>query len=131
MNRGRAPEIVVATPERGRSFPLGASLVADGANFSVFAKHASAVQLLLFDSADDERPATVIDFDPATQRTYHYWHIFVQGVKAGQLYGYRARGPYAPEKGLRFDGDKVLLDPYGKCMARPSRVSRATTPRPH
>jgi len=125
MNRGRAPEIVVATPERGRSFPLGASLVADGANFSVFAKHASAVQLLLFDSADDERPATVIDFDPATQRTYHYWHIFVQGVKAGQLYGYRARGPYAPEKGLRFDGDKVLLDPYGKCMARPSRVSRA------
>jgi isoamylase len=110
--------------EPGKSFPLGASLVADGANFSVFSKHASAVELLLFDRADDTRPSRVIDLDPRTQRTYHYWHTFVPGVEAGQLYGYRAHGPFAPEKGLRFDGDKVLLDPYAKCIARPSRTSR-------
>jgi isoamylase len=114
-----------ATLEHGKSFPLGASLVAGGANFSVFSKHASAMQLLLFDDVNDDRPAKVIDLDPATQRTYHYWHTFVQGLEAGQLYGYRAQGPYAPETGLRFDADKVLLDPYGKCVARPSRVSRA------
>jgi isoamylase len=116
--------IVAAKLEPGKSFPLGASLAAGGANFSVFSKHASAVQLLLFDGVDDERASKVIDLDPRTRRTYHYWHTFVPGVKAGQVYGYRAHGPYAPEKGLRFDADKVLLDPYAKCVARPSRPSR-------
>jgi pullulanase/glycogen debranching enzyme len=113
-----------AATKPGKSFPLGASLVAEGANFSVFSKHASAVQLLLFDNVDDDRPSKVIDLDPHAGRTYHYWHCFMPALKAGQLYGYRAHGPYAPEKGLRFDANKVLLDPYGKCVARPSRVSR-------
>jgi isoamylase len=115
----------VTTVDPGRSFPLGASLVAEGANFSVFSRHATAVQLLLFDRADDARPCRVIDLDPHTQRTYHYWHAFVPGIEAGQLYGYRVHGPFAPEKGVRFDGEKVLLDPYAKCVARPSRESRA------
>jgi glycogen operon protein len=106
--------------EPGKSFPLGASLVAAGANFSMFSKHATAVQLLLFDHADDARPSRVIDLDPRTQRTYHYWHAFVPGIRAGQLYGYRVNGPFAPERGVRFDGEKVLLDPYAKCVARPS-----------
>src|ERR1700704_1543064 len=110
--------------EPGKSFPLGASLVADGSNFSVFSKHASAVELLLFNGADDTRPSRVIDLDPRTQRTYHYWHAFVPGVEAGQIYGYRAHGPFVPEKGLRFDVGKVLLDPYAKCVATPSRTSR-------
>ena len=112
--------IVTAALEPGRSFPLGASLVAGGANFSVFSKHASAVQLLLFDDVDDERPSKVIDLGG---RTRHYWHTFVPLMEAGQLYAYRAHGPYAPEKGLRFDADKVLLDPYGKCVARPARAT--------
>jgi isoamylase len=110
--------------EPGRSFPLGASLVAAGANFSVFSKHATAVQLLLFDRADDLCPSRVIDLDPHTQRTYHYWHAFVPGVEAGQLYGYRAHGPFVPEYGLRFDAGKVLLDPYAKCVAGPPATSR-------
>jgi isoamylase len=110
--------------EPGKSFPLGTALVADGANFSVFSKHASAVELLLFNRVDDTLPSRVIDLDPRTQRTYHYWHTFVPGVEAGQLYGYRAHGPFVPEKGLRFDVGKVLLDPYAKCVARPSRTSR-------
>ena len=122
--------IATAALEPGKSFPLGASLVAGGANFSVFSKHASAVQLLLFDGVDDERPSKVIDLDPRAGRTYHYWHTFVPGLQAGQLYGYRAHGPYIPEKGLRFDAGKVLLDPYGKCVAKPSRVSRSAARSP-
>jgi isoamylase len=122
--------IPTAAVDLGKSFPIGASLVAGGANFSVFSKHATAVQLLLFDDVDDDRPSKVIDLDPRSQRTYHYWHIFVPDLKVGQLYGYRAHGPYAPEKGLRFDADKVLLDPYGKCVATPSRVSRAAARSP-
>src|SRR5689334_2378719 len=98
--------IASAALEPGRSFPLGSSVGADGANFSVFSKHARAVQLLLFDGVDDARPARVIDLDPH-ERSHHYWHVFVPELKAGQLYGYRAHGPYAPEKGLRFDADKV------------------------
>jgi glycogen operon protein len=69
----------------GRSFPLGATLGDGGVNFSVFAKHASAVQLLLFDQVDAARTFRAIDLDPRTQRTYHYWHVFVPGVRAGQL----------------------------------------------
>ena len=102
--------IAVTAVKPGSSFPLGASLIADGVNFSVFSKHATAVQLLLFDRADDARPSRVIDLDPHTQRTYHYWHAFVPGIGAGQLYGYRVYGSFAPQRGLRFDAEKVLID---------------------
>ena len=117
--------IAVTAVKPGSSFPLGASLIADGVNFSVFSKHATAVQLLLFDRADDGHPSRVIDLDPHTQRTYHYWHAFVPGIGAGQLYGYRVHGPFAPQEGLRFDAEKVLMDPYAKCVAAPPRGSRA------
>jgi glycogen operon protein len=68
--------------KEGRSFPLGATLSAEGANFSVYSKHATGIDLLLFDSVDDDRAKRVISIDPATNRTYHYWHVFVPGVKA-------------------------------------------------
>ena len=109
---------------QGKSFPLGATLGPGGANFSVFAKHSTAAQLLLFDRVDDSKPSRVIDLDPHVNRTYHYWHAFVPGVTAGQLYGYRVAGPFDPARGLRFDANKVLLDPYGKCLARPPGWSR-------
>ena len=108
----------------GKSFPLGATLTAGGANFSVFSKHGIGAQLLLFDDVDALQPSRVIDLDPRTNRTYHYWHVFVPGVTAGQLYGYRVAGPFDLGRGLRFDHDKVLLDPYGKCVARPAGRSR-------
>jgi glycogen operon protein len=109
--------------KEGQSSPLGATPYPDGANFSVYSKHATAVDLLLFDSVDDARPARVIRIDPPN-RTYHYWHVFVPAVKAGQIYGYRVEGPFDPQNGMRFDPAKVLLDPYGRGIVVPNNYSR-------
>src|SRR5262245_19976780 len=101
-----------ATEGIGRCAPLGATVGAGGVNFSVFSRYASAVEVLFFDRADDPRPARVIPIDPCTNRTYHYWHTVVPGAQQGQLYGYRVHGPSDQAAGLRFDRDKILLDPY-------------------
>jgi glycogen operon protein len=66
----------------------------------------------------------VIRIDPITNRNYHYWHLFVPGVKAGQIYGYRVEGPFDPPSGMRFDPDKVLIDPYGRGTVVPKYYSR-------
>ena len=114
----------------GKSFPLGAACQTNGVNFSVYSKNATAVELLLFNRADDARPAQIISLDPEKNRTYYYWHVFVPGVRAGQIYGYRVSGPYLPEKGFRFDARKVLLDPYGKSVVVPSTYSREAATEP-
>ena len=110
--------------DSGRSFPLGATVTGDGVNFSVFSRQASRVDLLLFDNASATHPARVIELDPRTHRTYHYWHVFVPGIDPGQIYAYRADGPFNPERGLRFDPAKVLLDPYGRSVVVPQGYSR-------
>jgi glycogen operon protein len=110
--------------EHGRSFPLGATVSRRGVNFSLFSRSAARVELLFFDRADDARPSRTIDLDPRFHRTYHYWHAFVPGAVAGQLYGYRAQGPVDPAQGLRFDATKVLLDPYGRGVVVPAHFSR-------
>jgi glycogen operon protein len=93
-------------------------------NFSIFSRKATAVELLLFDREDDANPARSITIDPATNRTYHYWHVFVPGVGAGQIYAYRIQGPLDPANGLRFDSTKVLLDPYGRGVIVPRNYDR-------
>src|SRR4051794_22009473 len=100
--------------------PLGATVADGGVNFSVFSRTAKGIDLLLFDRTDDARPAREIRLDPVANRTYHYWHVFVPGAKAGQIYAFRAHGPFAPERGLRFDPTKVLLDPYGRSVVVPT-----------
>jgi isoamylase len=120
--------VVTATP--GTTAPLGATVRAAGVNFSVFAKQAELVELLLFDGTNANEPAQVIPLAPDAHRTYHYWHAFVPGLQAGQVYAYRAHGPFAPARGLRFDADKVLLDPYGLSVAVPERYSRDAASRP-
>ena len=120
----------VAARRQGKSFPLGATLVPGGANFSVFSKHSTGAQLLLFDDVDASTPSRVIDLDPRTNRTYHYWHVFVPRITAGQIYAYRVAGPFDPERGLRFDPEKVLLDPYGKGIARPATRNRQAARQP-
>jgi len=118
------------TVKPGLTAPLGASVRDGGVNFSVFSRNATLVELLLFDDDSAAKPATVIPLDPHRNRTYHYWHGFVPDLKPGQVYAYRAHGPFAPERGLRFDGEKVLLDPYGLAVAVPDTYDRRAASRP-
>jgi len=75
------------------------------------------MHLLLFDSDDAETANHIVSLDPSTNRTGHYWHTHVPGIAPGQVYAYRADGPYQPEYGYRFDPNKVLLDPYGRAVS--------------
>ena len=72
----------------------------------------------------------MIRLDPAANRTYHYWHVHVPGLTAGQLYGYRVEGPSDPASGMRFDATKLLLDPYGRGVAVPDGYQRIAASRP-
>ena len=112
-------------PLEGRSFPLGATAYPEGVNFCVFSKNATAIDLLLFDAPESAEPSFTLSLLPDENRSFHYWHIFVPDLKPGQLYAYRAHGPYAPEQGHRFDRTKVLLDPYAKAIARTELYDRA------
>ncbi len=71
----------------GKSFPLGARVDPSGVNFSVFSKGSTSVQLLLFNQVDDAYPSRTITLDPVTNRSRHYWHVFVPGIGVGQIYG--------------------------------------------
>jgi isoamylase len=124
-----APDSALAAVA-GRAAPLGATVADGGVNFSVFARRAALIELLLFDAVDAAKPAAVIPLDRPQHRTYHYWHAFIPDLAPGQLYGYRARGPAAARDVLRFDRDKVLLDPYGRAVAVPDGYSRAAASRP-
>jgi isoamylase len=115
--------------KQGSSAPLGATVYPGGVNFSVFSKNATLIELLLFDDGDEAQPAKVIPLDPNRHRSYHYWHVFVPNLKPGQVYAYRVHGPYAPELGLRFNGEKVLLDPYGFAVAIPEGYNRRAASR--
>ena len=89
---------------------LGATIVRGGINFALFSAHAETVTLCLF-SADGKTETARLNL-PA--RDGDIWHGFVKGLKAGQLYGYRVHGPFAPHEGHRFDANKLLIDPYAK-----------------
>jgi glycogen operon protein len=108
----------------GQSYPLGATVCPDGVNFAIFSQHAERLELLLFDAPNDPQPAQTIALNSQHNQTYYYWHVFVEGLKAGQVYAYRAYGPNLPEKGLRFDPSKVLLDPYAKAIVGQSIYDR-------
>jgi isoamylase len=114
----------------GRSYPLGATVLPGGINFSVYSRYAKRVEILLFEDASERHPSGVVSLDCLQYRTYDYWHAFVPGLTAGQIYGFRTDGPFEPENGLRFDSGKVLLDPYGKCLAYPLEYSREAARRP-
>jgi isoamylase len=111
-------------------YPLGPTITPEGTNFSVFSANATGMEIVLFDHADDLQPARVIALDSLVDRTSHYWHIFVPGIRAGQLYGYRANGPNDPSAGHRFDCHKVLIDPYGKSVSVSQHYNRAASSSP-
>lgn len=96
----------------GKDHPLGATLNENGVNFAIFSQYAKEVYLLLFDKSDGE-PMDIIKLE---NRTGYIWHTFVNGIKAGQLYGYKVRGDYNPIHGYRFNENKLLVDPYTKAL---------------
>jgi glycogen operon protein len=114
----------------GLPAPVGVTVLDGGVNFSLFSRTATGVELLFFDRNDDAKPSRVVALDPVANRTYHYWHCFVPGVKAGQLYGYRVRGPAEAARGLRFEPTKVLLDPYGRGVVTPKGYTPEVARRP-
>lgn len=97
----------------GVPFPQGATWDGKGVNFALFAEAAEAVELCLLDETGETERIRV------RERTNNIWHIYIPGLKPGQLYGYRAHGPYDPGRGLRFNPNKLLLDPYAKAIGRP------------
>ena len=100
----------------GEPYNLGATLDSQGCNFAVFSRHAIAVELLFFSSPDSEPCARVL-FDSTLNKTGDIWHIWVQDIQEGQLYGFLVDGPWHPsDQGHRFNSHKLLLDPYAKAV---------------
>jgi isoamylase len=97
----------------GEPLPLGASWDGEGTNFSLASETAERVELCLF---DDDEVETRIEL---ANRTAFSWHCYLPGVGPGQRYGYRVHGPYEPERGLRFNPCKLLIDPYAKAIEGP------------
>ncbi len=107
--------ITMTQPTRvwpGRSFPLGANWDGKGVNFAVFSEAATAMELCLFDESGETERIRL------TEYTDHVWHAYLPDALPGQLYGYRAHGPYEPARGVRFNPFKVLLDPYAHLVGR-------------
>lgn len=101
---------------RGTPLPFGVKLRDGGANFSILSRNAHSVTLVLFNSIDPDSKFTEINFDPKINKTGDIWHIWIDDIKEGQLYGYRINGPYDPESGFRFNRNKLLLDPHARAV---------------
>src|SRR6478735_2069987 len=97
----------------GTSSRLGASCDGRGTNFALFSAHAEKVELCLFDGQGRRELERIA----LPERTEDVWHGYLNDVSPGQLYGYRVYGPYAPERGHRFNANKLLLDPYARRLA--------------
>jgi len=107
----------VGDVQAGNPLPIGgAHQQGAGVNFVLFSRHATAVHLEFYQQPEDSSPNRVIDFDPVRHRTGDVWHVWVRGIRAGQLYGYRVDGLYLPDQGHRFNSRKLLLDPYARAI---------------
>jgi isoamylase len=104
------------TPSRaGTPYPQGATWDGKGVNFSLFSASSEAIDLCLFDNPDHTAESQRVRI---RERTNGVWHIYIPKLRPGQLYGYRVHGPYEPNRGLRFNPNKLLLDPYAKAIGR-------------
>jgi glycogen operon protein len=116
------PDYMAEVSERsdvrmGVPLPMGTHVYGEGVNFAFFSRHASRVRLELFDLPGDTVPARAIDLDPVRNRTGDIWHVWVEGLRPGQLYAYRVDGPYQPKEGHRFNFHKLLLDPFATAIS--------------
>jgi glycogen operon protein len=104
------------TVDVGKALPMGVTITGEGVNFSIFSRHAASVSLILFESPGKDSPWVELSLTRRENRTGDIWHCFIRGLKAGACYLYRVNGPYVPERGLRFNPHKTLLDPYAKAL---------------
>jgi isoamylase len=102
----------------GSPTPMGATWDGHGTNFALYSESATAVELCLFDADGDEQRIAL------RQRTHFVWHVYVEAVGPGQVYGYRVDGPWEPTQGLRFNPLNVLLDPYARALSAPEDWSK-------
>ena len=99
----------------GDRYPAGATPSPTGVNFSIYSRHASHVELLLFENAGDPEPFQIIPLEARTHRTFFFWHVFVVDLPVGSHYAWRVNGPdNLHDAGFRFDRDKLLLDPWAR-----------------
>ena len=98
----------------GRPYPLGATPDAEGVNFALYSENASEVEVCLYDADDPRRETQRLRLREVTA---HVWHGHVPGLAVGQLYGFRVKGPWKPKQGLRFNANKLLMDPYARAVS--------------
>ena len=108
----------------GKSYPLGATVYPNGVNFCIFSKNCDRVELWLFHDAGDAQPFQIIPLDPVKNKSFYYWHVFVEELEPETLYGYKVFGKFDPKNGHRFDGSKLLLDPYARAIIKGKNYSR-------
>ena len=97
----------------GNPFPLGATWDGEGVNFAIFAENATGIDLCLFENVKSEKEAARIR---VSEVSHHVWHAYIPGLRPGQVYGYRAYGHFNPSNGMRFNSNKLLIDPYAKAV---------------
>ena len=97
--------------------PYGAVIHDQGVQFVVFSRNATDMRLLLYDDVNDREPSEIINFNPANDRWGDIWSIFMPRVGPGQLYHFQCSGPNDPSRGMRFDKNARLIDPYAKALA--------------
>jgi glycogen operon protein len=101
----------------GQGYPPGAAADTGGVNFSVFSRHATGVELLLYQQAKSPEPFQIIRLNPETNRTYFFWHVYVEGLSAGVHYTWRVSGPRDTRRtGFRFNKKCELLDPWARAV---------------
>ena len=126
MTKTTQPELHDYIPETyehadvrvGSPLPLGTQETGGGVNFAIFSRYASRVRLELFDHPEDASPARVIDLNSARNHTGDVWHVWLEGIRPGQLYAYRMDGPYKPDEGHRFNFNRLLLDPFAAAISQ-------------
>ncbi|MBK6006996.1 glycogen debranching protein GlgX [Ramlibacter ginsenosidimutans] len=94
----------------GEPYPLGATWDGEGVNFALFSENATRVEVCLFDEHGQETRVAL------REQTAFIWHGYLPGLAPGQRYGFRVHGPYDPDRGLRFNPNVVLLDPYARAL---------------
>ena len=112
--------------EKGRPAPLGASWDGDGVNFALYSEGAESIELCFYDADDRETNRVALP-----DQTDAVWHGYVPGCEPGQAYGYGVHGHYAPADGLRYNANKLLIDPYarqlrGEFLWSPAGIDKLT-----